>query len=1192
MLLFNTLEELIGGALSLNPETFQQIQEVPYGNLITFFIVLVAGLSQSIGQCIVLFINPVTRIRFILSLGSSAILFTITYLFWAFSTWFVAHIIFQVDVSLGTITRTLGLSYAPQIFGFLILFPYLGIPLAAILSLWSLLAMITGLGVIAGLGTWTALACAGLGWFGLQLLQRTIGKPLTAVSQWLLNQVAGTELIRNQAGLECLLETGTPTLPTWKESSTVVQQTAATQLKKVPRLIKFGILAVITFAIISLIALEPWQWLSLWYGALSQTFKLAIDLVSISLIALLISILLTPLEALTWWAGWYVSDGVYTGTPVKAVVPETEIKRYVIFLDGINQGSYEYLPEVNKFLDHLAETTPPNVLIVKGIMPYSFPNRPLAFLWNILDSFMQKNPDTPVAMIINLRNVFAVMVSADPRYGPIQNQGLAQVLYNSLLSHGYQLNTGVPITLIGYSGGSQMSMGAVSFLKQRINAPIDVISLAGVISGNTGTLIAEHLYHLVGEKDIVEKLGLIMFPDRWLIAFLSNWHRAKRRGKITLISLGPVGHSGVTGPMGDSLLPDGRSYLEQTLELVTGILIKDWMINDINPAQIRRISNYEQYQVAPFNQPSYYPIPQTLNAEIYQPVGDWIGRLILPLPSERQTVQGVWLEVYHGSLDYQNLIGTQVKLQWQSTEKVQNYVKLVTRDLEFVEQVQVSQNQGNIHPQRINYWSEVHPLESLAGAHPEDDVIVKLFEPLEIEIRESGETIIKIDRDPLMITGQFYGLVTFLELVKTDQFRVRHYNKITKQFDGLEEIVDLPTVIADRNGVLPTTHSYLEPSSLNNAGWYIYGAQNREGQFIVQAIAPRRLFAPIADHVITGEKATLDYINHEYWKNATHHKGQIRTVFLDPTAPDLGGAGVPTPQVGDIALVMHVYGGIGGKKAEFAPLGIYFGHFAFGIAQVIREPLTDELRFDIEYRQIYTHNTDGIIAGTQAWSRYTGDRQYGWLGSRPICDMIIQYPPLTQDYDFDGIKFSPLGDVIHELNVMAARYRIGDGTGTTFVSSVNSCAQDSCQALYNALERMVAQIQLNPLITTWLRENPEHQQTQRFLQLAALVQTLRDHLTPLGIVRSDWKFDTPNLGRFPQETPLKTLLKTLASWRSILPRLANDHLAMIFLQLGASLWLLQSYQVGGEADIEPIAPTDLGFRVPKVKSQGDWKLER
>ncbi|NJP12530.1 MAG: hypothetical protein HC866_26225 [Leptolyngbyaceae cyanobacterium RU_5_1] len=220
----------------------------------------------------------------------------------------------------------------------------------------------------------------------------------------------------------------------------------------------------------------------------------------------------------------------------------------------------------------------------------------------------------------------------------------------------------------------------------------------------------------------------------------------------------------------------------------------------------------------------------------------------------------------------------------------------------------------------------------------------------------------------------------------------------------------------------------------------------------------------------------------------------------------------PTPfPAGSRLLLLHLYGGIGGNKPEFAPMGIFFGHFAFGLATVVQEPLTEELRFEIEYRQVYTHNTDGFIAGTNDWTRFTGDRQFGWLGSRPISEILVKFPPLTEDYDFDGDQFSPLSLLIRELDVMAARYRIGDGTGTTFVSPINSCVQDSSQALYAALQRMLAQIKLNPLIMKWLREHPDDEQTHRFQQFADLVSTLESALTPFGIVRSDWQDSRPRL---------------------------------------------------------------------------------
>jgi predicted Abi (CAAX) family protease len=89
---------------------------------------------------------------------------------------------------------------------------------------------------------------------------------------------------------------------------------------------------------------------------------------------------------------------------------------------------------------------------------------------------------------------------------------------------------------------------------------------------------------------------------------------------------------------------------------------------------------------------------------------------------------------------------------------------------------------------------------------------------------------------------------------------------------------------------------------------------------------------------------------------------------------------------------------------------------------------------------------------------------------------------------------------------------------------------------------------------------------------------------PLGFARSDWNSGALTLGQFAEETPRQTLFNTLARWRSLLPRLANDVIAMIFLQLGATVWVMRSNQVGGnDPDIEPLAPTDFSIGVPKIK---------
>ncbi|PZO49297.1 MAG: hypothetical protein DCF15_17030, partial [Phormidesmis priestleyi] len=171
----------------------------------------------------------------------------------------------------------------------------------------------------------------------------------------------------------------------------------------------------------------------------------------------------------------------------------------------------------------------------------------------------------------NLRNTFQVAVSTDNRYGPVFNRGTAQVILNSLRQQNYR--PGTPITLLGYSGGAQVALGAVTYLKYALDVPIEVISLAGVLSGNNGVTAIDRLYHLTGDRDVLAQIGAMMFPKRWPLLSFSDWNQAKSEGRVQLVPLGSVSHNGANGPLDPvSQLPNGKSHLSQTLEIIMEIL--------------------------------------------------------------------------------------------------------------------------------------------------------------------------------------------------------------------------------------------------------------------------------------------------------------------------------------------------------------------------------------------------------------------------------------------------------------------------------------------------------------------------------------------------------------------------------------------------------------------------------------------
>ncbi len=610
-------------------------------------------------------------------------------------------------------------------------------------------------------------------------------------------------------------------------------------------------------------------------------------------------------------------------------------------------------------------------------------------------------------------------------------------------------------------------------------------------------------------------------------------------------------------------------------------------------------SHYAVTGRAPFNQVSYYPLKQTLPADLYRPVGNWVGRLILPAVTAQQGTDWVWLEVYHAPAEANDLIGKRVKLTWSDQPDVQRYVAAVTRDVHFTPEVEEHRRTtGNLYPVRLHGRSQVGPLQAIAGARPNDDVTVTLAQAT--RTRQGDQTVLQIDTEPLLETGRYYTLVKLLGTVRTvkpqfipkacpgsrpcpsELWRVQHYNPATGKFDGKQETIRIPQQPMDGFGVYASTPRDLDKSPAGGAGWYLYGAQDQDGLFTVQAIKPRSLFQLHPNQIVLGAGQGLDYINYQNWSDTEQQQGTTHTVLIDKTAPNEAAA-IANWQEGDRALVMHLFGGRGGQRGEPAAMGTVTGHFSYGLATVVRDPFTRELQFDLRYQQVYATNIEGVISGNNSWTNYMGNLQRGWLGTRPVTDVIVKLDAIAQDYDFGGTHLSPLTEFNHQLSLINARYRTGDGTGAANVTPATSCVQDSNQALFATIQRIRDMVEGSPAIQSWWASHPTDPTIQRFERLVALGNDLETQLMPFGIVRADWKsnanalsgtqIQSANFTRTDADLP-ENILAAVTSWRTILPRQAQDELSILFLRHGATLWLLQTNQVGGHnPHIQPIAPT-------------------
>ena len=316
----------------------------------------------------------------------------------------------------------------------------------------------------------------------------------------------------------------------------------------------------------------------------------ALTLLAVLVVGFLVAGILSPFEALGWWAGWYGRHPEEEEHAL-ALYPAEDAEGFVVFLSGIHSVSGAvYAEREIVFLERLRERLTDKIVVVDDIFPYSVTNRALtgqrlfAKFWRWALKRKLSGPGLAGALI-NFRNIWQVAVSADSRYGPIYNQGSAEMIMRGLELHGYEAGSGVPVTLIGYSGGGQIAVGAAPHLRSVLNAPISVVSLGGVISSDPGLLALEHLYHLYGRRDMVQRTGNFLFPGRWPILPYSAWNQAKQKGVIKLIPMGPADHTGPKGYLdAESFLPNGLSYLDATVETIARIVeSEELMAEELGP---------------------------------------------------------------------------------------------------------------------------------------------------------------------------------------------------------------------------------------------------------------------------------------------------------------------------------------------------------------------------------------------------------------------------------------------------------------------------------------------------------------------------------------------------------------------------------------------------------------------------------
>ena len=301
---------------------------------------------------------------------------------------------------------------------------------------------------------------------------------------------------------------------------------------------------------------------------------------------LLLTAAIAPLESLGWYAGWFGEADEETDSAAPALLDGADApdvpkpaQHYLVYLSGIGAIAANSIPDEElPFIEGLQQKLPATKVIA-DLFPYSVTNigltgqRITARIWRWIEQLRLKNPTAVAAFVVNVRNMFQVAISADRRYGPIYNLGVARAIRNHLVQHGYRLGSNVPITLLGWSGGAQIALGAAWYLPGLVGAPVHIITVGGVMSDDIGLKRIEHLWHMWGQKDPLAPVGVWLYAGRWKYFPDSTWNRLLAAGKITLIPLGAFTHNGQGNYFDNqTLLPSGETHMEHVLARVKNLL--------------------------------------------------------------------------------------------------------------------------------------------------------------------------------------------------------------------------------------------------------------------------------------------------------------------------------------------------------------------------------------------------------------------------------------------------------------------------------------------------------------------------------------------------------------------------------------------------------------------------------------------
>jgi hypothetical protein len=197
--------EIVGGILSLDPNVILGVQTSPSGLSVAVAILVLATVSDVVGNSPILFFNKMSPGRLVAALGIETVLSLVRLLIWMCSIGILFFAVNQVRLSLANVVVVIGIGYAPMLWSFLVVIPSIGPLIRRVLIAWTLVTMTASIAVAGGSSAWQALTAPVLAALVILVVYRWSNRFSVAVLGRLSRQVFDVDLMQRTRAMDPLL---------------------------------------------------------------------------------------------------------------------------------------------------------------------------------------------------------------------------------------------------------------------------------------------------------------------------------------------------------------------------------------------------------------------------------------------------------------------------------------------------------------------------------------------------------------------------------------------------------------------------------------------------------------------------------------------------------------------------------------------------------------------------------------------------------------------------------------------------------------------------------------------------------------------------------------------------------------------------------------------------------------------------